>query len=88
MRDFLITYVIIYVIIGIVLDIMHHNIFTMWNKISDSIWISRDGRFKIYYSTTEWRWVFIDEKLGDLQTVDSLESCKNMAKNILKREKH
>lgn len=85
--QFLIMYVVMYVIFGIILDIKNHNIFTKWNKISDSIWISKDKRFKIYYSTREWKWIFIDDKLGDLQTLDSLEDCKNTTSKILKREK-
>lgn len=85
--QFLIVYTVIYVIVGVILNIKNHNIFTKWNKISDSIWISKDKRFKIYYSTREWKWIFMDDKLGDLQTLDYLEDCKNIASKILKREK-
>ena len=86
--QFLIVYTIAYTIFGIIIDIKSHGLFfSRWEKICDSIFISRDGRFKIYYSTREWKWIVMDEKLSDLQVVDSLEIGKTNVSNILKREK-
>lgn len=59
----------------------------IWNRISDDIWISKDRRFKIYYSTSYWMWVVSDDKRGDMQTLETLEVCMTWVKNILNREK-